>query len=517
MNYYHDEMMEQIFEVLKQPKSLEKLKLSENFVKNLILKIISSYGTIKTNRMNEMTGIHWDILEENLRKLEEDGFCAPTGGGFLFSSVEYTVTKKGHEKSRRAIEENPYIGMAPVSYDDYYKMMEAQLNGRHPIMIPESVVEDTFSDVVGVEHAKRVLLESCTIGKGIFVYGPPGTGKTFTVSKMSDLLPPLIIPKFIEFGGAVVQFYDPDFHKTCPEQPEDPRWVKIYAPFVLTGAELSLNKLETNYNPDKGVYETSPIIKASGGVLLIDDLGRQRDDHELLLNRLIVPMENKKDVIYVRGVPVIVHSHFIPAFSTNLDISIMDEAHLRRAPLYIFLKNPPLDELAKVFKKNLDDLDENYSEDIVERFLKVYTPISNGGEGLQPSFAHARDLAQIAQAVRINMRKDSIDMDVIEETLGKHILIDLQRKNIDIADIEKKVRSYRVKTEDLDAAFKALADYGAFGITYEADALLLDVEDTITPVHLATYLQEKNINVDKIEFIIESVRELRKALLQGNS
>ena len=515
MNYYHDDLMEQIFEILKQPKCIEDLKLSEGFVKNLILKIISSYGTIKTSRMNEITGIHWDILEKNLRDLEEDGFCAPTGGGFLFSSVEYTVTKKGHEKARRALEENPYIGMAPVSYDDYYSMMEAQLKGRHPIIIPEEVIEETFADVVGVEHAKRVLLESCTIGKGIFVYGPPGTGKTFTVSKMSDLLPPLVVPKFIEFGGAVVQFYDPDFHKATPEQPEDPRWVKIRAPFVLTGAELSLNKLETNYNPDKGVYETSPIIKANGGVLLIDDLGRQRDDHELILNRLIVPMENKKDVIYVRGVPVVVHSHFIPAFSTNLDISIMDEAHLRRAPLHILLSNPPLDELAKVFRKNLNDLEETCSEEAVERFLKVYTPISEGGEGLMPSFAHARDLAQIAQSVRINRKKESIDLDILEETLGKHILIYLQRINIDVADIEKKVRSYRVKTDDLEAAANALADYGAYTISQEADALLLDVEETITPVQLADYLQKKNINVERVDLITESVRELRKALLQS--
>ena len=515
MNYYHDDLMEEIFDILKQPKCIEDLKLSANFVKNLILKIISSYGSIKTSRLNEITGIHWDILEKNLRDLEEDGFCAPTGGGFLFSSVEYTVTKKGHEKARRALEENPYIGMAPVSYDDYYNMMEAQLKGRHPIIIPEEVIEETFADVVGVEHAKRVLLESCTIGKGIFVYGPPGTGKTFTVSKMSDLLPPLVVPKFIEFGGAVVQFYDPDFHKATPEQPEDPRWVKIRAPFVLTGAELSLNKLETNYNPDKGVYETSPIIKANGGVLLIDDLGRQRDDHELLLNRLIVPMENKQDVIYVRGVPVVVHSHFIPAFSTNLDISIMDEAHLRRAPLHILLSNPPLDELAKVFRKNLDDLEETCSEEAVERFLKVYTPVSDGGEGLMPSFAHARDLAQIAQAVRINRKKDSIDLDIMEETLGKHILIYLQRINIDVADIEKKVRSYRVKTDDLEAAAKALADYGAYAISQESDALLLDVEETITPVQLADYLQKKNINVEKVDLITESVRELRKALLQS--
>ena len=339
------------------------------------------------------------------------------------------------------------------------------LKGRYPIEIPPEVIKTTFKDVIGVEYAKESLIESCIIGKGIFIYGPPGTGKTFLTGKMSDLLPPVVIPKFVEFGGKVIQIYDPDFHNMCPEQPEDPRWVKIHAPFVLTGAELSLNKLETNYNVNKGVYETSPIIKANGGILLIDDLGRQRDDHELILNRLIVPMENKKDVVYVRGIPVIVHCNFIPAFSTNLDISIMDEAHLRRAPLHIFLKNPDIIEVAEVFKMNLDYLEEKYDENIFERFMNVYSSINDGGEGLKPTFAHARDVAQICQAVRINRGKDIIDIDVLEGSLERHILIVLQRMNIDIAQITRKTRSFRIKTSQFQETLDALTEFGTIKIT----------------------------------------------------
>ncbi|MEN4020459.1 MAG: ATP-binding protein [Methanobacterium sp.] len=503
--------MKKIFEILRQPRNLEELKLSSIFVKNLILKIISSHGTIKVSVLNDMTGIHWDVLEVTLKKLEEEGFCATDGGGFLFSSVEYTITKKGHEKARRILEENPYIGMAPVSYEDYYELMTAQLKSRYPINIPKDVIEHAFNDVVGVDYAKEVLIESSTIGKGIFVYGRPGTGKTFIVSKMSDLLPPLVIPKFIEFGGMVIQLYDPDFHKKCPEQPEDPRWVKIYAPFVLTGSELSLNKLETAYNPNKGLYETSPIIKANGGVLLVDDLGRQRDDHELILNRLIVPTENRKDVIYVRGVPVIVHSHFIPAFSTNLDISIMDEAHLRRAPLHIFFKDPPLNELAEVFKRNIMELREKYSEEVIERFKKVY----GDGEGLKPSFAHARDLAQICQAVRIIRKKDFIDTEVLELALEKHVLIVLQKLKIDISKATKKIRTYRVKTDDIGSTYTALSEFGGTcEISYEKDSILIDVEETVTPVNLINYLHQKSIPAQRIDLIAESEKELKKTILK---
>ena len=513
MNYYHDEKMEKIFKALKQPKTLDDLELSESFVEGLLLKVIASYGTVKTKTINELTGIHWDILEEHLSRMEKTGFCAPVSGGFLFSSVEYTITKKGREKAKGIAEDNPYVGIAPVPYEEYYQIMKLQMHHRHPIDIPSEVVHDTFNEVVGVDYAKEALIESSIISKGIFVYGPPGTGKTFIISTMPNLLPPLVIPKYIEFGGKVIQLYDPDFHKMCEEQPNDPRWVKIHAPFVLTGAELSLNQLETNYDPNKGVYETSPQIKANGGVLLIDDLGRQRDDHELILNRLIVPMENKEDVVYVRGVPVILQTHFIPAFSTNLDISIMDEAHLRRAPLHIFLKNPDIEEVEEVFRRNLDKLDESYEAEAIERFNKVYIPKRDGGEGLQPSFAHSRDLAQICQAVRINMKKSTIDTEVMEDALDKHVLIVLQRMNIDIAQIAHKTRSYRVKTNDMEKTYQVLSHFGASALSYENDSVLVDIDESTSPTELAEYLQGKDLKVDKIDLVAESEKELRMTLM----
>lgn len=516
MDYYHGPKMEKLFEKLKQPRNMGELQLSETFVKDLILKIISGYGTVKTSTINDITGIHWDVMELLLGEMEKTGFCAATSGGFLFSSVQYTITKKGREKVQGVSEENPYIGVAPVSYEKYYEIMELQMKDRYPIKIPSEVIDDAFHDVVGVEYAKECMIESCTIGKGLFVYGPPGTGKTFIVSKMPELLPPLVIPKFIEFSGRVIQLYDPDFHKKCPEQPQDPRWVKIYAPFVLTGAELSLNKLETNYDSNKGVYETSPIIKANGGILLVDDLGRQRDDHEMILNRLIVPMENKQDAIYVRGIPVIVHTYFIPAFSTNLDISIMDEAHLRRAPLHIFLKNPDLDDVVEVFKRNMDYIRENYDDDVLERYMKVYQSRDDGGEGLEPSFAHARDVAQITQAVRIIQDKDKVDVSILEESLKKHVLIVLQRMNIDIAQIANKTRTFRVETDSVDEAYNALCEYCPIRISSESDSVIMDCEDNKTPVEIAEYLKEKNVSVSKIDVIADSEKELRRTILNHN-
>jgi predicted ATPase with chaperone activity len=427
-DYYHDERMQKLFQLVEQPKTLANIDISETFITNLVLKVISTYGSIKVNQIHDLTGIHVDILEEILKNLEADNMCAQTGGGFLFASVEYTIKKPGYEKALQILQENPYIGIAPVSYDEYYTIMEAQVKGRFPLDIPKYVTKNALKEVVGVDEAKNTLIASSIGGNGFFIYGAPGTGKTFLTSMMSNMLPPILIPKYIEFSESVIQLYDPDFHTMSPEQPEDPRWVKVSAPFVFTGSELTIEKLETLFNPNKGVYETSPIIKANGGVLLLDDLGRQKEDHNIILNRLIVPLENKRDVIYIKGSPVIVHTQFIPILSTNLDINIVDEAHLRRAPMHILMSPPDPDEIVEVFKRNLDLLRENYDDSILERYRKVYLSTAEGGEQLKPTFAHARDVARISQSIRIRNGEDRITLDVLEEALDAHILIALQRK-----------------------------------------------------------------------------------------
>ncbi len=428
MEYYHDVKMQKLFQVLEEPKTLDDIDLTRPFIQNLLLKIINTYGNITVQQMHEISGLHIDLLEECLKPMEKDNLIGQTGGGFLFASVDYTIKKQGHEKAAKMMEENPYIGTAPVTYDEYFKIMEVQLKGRYPLKIPPAVVKRAFHDVVGMEYPKKVLNEAAIGGKGFFIYGPPGTGKTFLTGKMSEILPPIIMPRYVEFSGSIIQMMDPDFHRLRPEQPGDPRWVKIYAPFVFTGSELNTEKMETLYNPNKGVYETSPIIKANGGVLLLDDLGRQKEDPNVLLNRMIVPLENKKDVIYIKGAPVIVHTHFIPALSTNLEITIIDEAHLRRAPLHVYLDVPSSDEIVEVFKRNLDALRENYPDEVLERFRKVYISQLEGGESLKPTFAHARDIAQIAQAIRIRREEEKMTVEILEEALDQHILVSMQRR-----------------------------------------------------------------------------------------
>ena len=59
----------------------------------------------------------------------------------------------------------------------------------------------------------------------------------------------------------------------------------------MVGGELTLDSLEVHYSPSAGFYRAPVQALANGGVLVIDDFGRQHCSPRDLLNRWIVPLE----------------------------------------------------------------------------------------------------------------------------------------------------------------------------------------------------------------------------------
>ncbi len=513
----------EIIESIEQPKTVSETKLPKEFIEGLILKIINQRGPILVKNIMATTGLHLNIVEEIIRDLEERVMVEYIGtGAMMFSDLRYMPTEKGRERAKMLETLDPFVGVAPVPYKDYYRITEDLSQKRFPIKISMSVFDKAFEEVIGLDYAKKIILESLCTGEGMFICGPPGTGKTYTSSKMSKVLPPMLIPKNILVGERVVKLFDSDFHESCPkdEQPEDPRWVKIYAPFVFTGAELSVNRLEGRFNENEGVYESPPQVKAHGGVLLIDDLGRQMDLHDAILNRLIVPMENRRDIIYVGGTPVVLFTTFVPVFSTNLNIAIFDEAHLRRAPCYIYLSHPPVEHVIKVFKNNLAMFGEKFEDDCENVLEKLYQD-----PRVKPSFAHGRDLAHICQGIRISEEKDVITKDILVKAIERHIVITLGKIGADPRRLgyqtEKRVISYDIKLKYVgemhphavsEEVSKGLRRYiGIDGVSATKNGIIIDAQDTITPTDIASLIRsvsDGHVEVESISIITEFTKPM---------
>ena len=91
----------------------------------------------------------------------------------------------------------------------------------------------------------------------------------------------------------------------------------------------------------------------------------------------------------------------------------------------------------------------------------------------------------------------------------------LQKLKIDISKATKKIRTYRVKTDDIGSTYTALSEFGGTcEISYEKDSILIDVEETVTPVNLINYLHQKSIPAQRIDLIAESEKELKKTILK---
>ena len=168
------------------------------------------------------------------------------------------------------------------------------------------------------------------------------------------------MPHAIEVEGQIIRVFDPVVHEpiATPESEslieagpaEDRRWVRCRRPLVTVGGELTLDALELTYLPVSGFYRAPLQALANGGVLVIDDFGRQRVAPRDLLNRWIVPLESRVDYLTLQtGQKFELPFVTLVVFATNIrPRDLVDEAFLRRIRYKVFAESPSADDFAKI-------------------------------------------------------------------------------------------------------------------------------------------------------------------------
>ena len=122
------------------------------------------------------------------------------------------------------------------------------------------------------------------------------------------MLPDLVlIPHAIAVNETVIELFHPHVHvpvkSGTPPQPVvlaqgwDARYVCCERPVVTAGGELTLEMLEVQRDPVARRFVAPLQLKANNGIFLIDDLGRQRVPARALIDRWIVPLEERRDYL----------------------------------------------------------------------------------------------------------------------------------------------------------------------------------------------------------------------------
>ncbi len=295
------------------------------------------------------------------------------------SGFVYALTGAGIQRARDALERTQYAGPAPVPLQVYNQAMRHQ--ARHRTVVTERDMRQALRHLVLKEEVFHRIGPAVNSGQSIFLYGPPGNGKTTISQAIGNYLlrDTIYIPYSLYIDGQVVVLFDPGHHKpvkentakngprghtTALQTKRDDRWVRIHRPFIMVGGELTLQDLDLIFDPVNKFYQAPVQVKANGGMLLVDDFGRQQVPPKDLLNRWIVPLESRVDHLTLHtGHKIVVPFDVLVVFSTNLPPKdLVDEAFLRRLRHKVHIGDPGFDEYREIFRRVAKAKGVAYSE-----------------------------------------------------------------------------------------------------------------------------------------------------------
>jgi predicted ATPase with chaperone activity len=386
------------------PRTLAETGLNKDLLLQLALKNLHFAGELTGTELANRMGLAFSVIEPAVDDLLVQRHCEIVGGTMIGrASYRYRITDAGRARATLFLESNLYVGMAPVPLEQYREYMTG-VRRRRPQKVTREQIRNAFSHLVISDRVLDQIGPAVNSGHSMFVYGPPGNGKTVISQAVRKLLAGhLYIPHALEVQGNIIRFFDPVNHEPLPDSADDAasssldigdqtdkRWVRCRRPMVMVGGELTLDALALSYNEVAGFYGAPVQALANGGVLVIDDFGRQQCAPRDLLNRWIVPLESGVDFLTLAsGQKFEIPFMTLVVFATNIKpAELVDEAFLRRIHYKIFAESPTRLEFMKIFERCSGERDIEFDGEAVTHMLdNYYKP-----RGLQPRGCHPRDL-----------------------------------------------------------------------------------------------------------------------------
>jgi predicted ATPase with chaperone activity len=339
------------------------------------------------------------LAREALDELKRQRYVETTSAsGRLESEWQYRLTELGMAEANAALDRSKYVGPVPVPIQDYFGLLETdtEVGTPDPVRLSRALQQLVLArDIVA-----KVCL-ALTSGRPAMLWGAPGNGKTTILELCSEAIHGVtLMPVAVYVSGHIIRLFDELVHVVVEGDAGsesanvvDRRWLRIRRPFVFVGGELRPEDLDLAYDPALGYHQAPPHVKAHGGLLAIDDFGRQQVSPHALLNRWIAALERGEDTMaLITGERITFPFRSTIVFSTNLEPkSMLEEAHLRRIPYKIRIPEPTPAQMAEIFRRFAEAMGVEASMQNIQAAVEMLQKASGGNF----RSCHPRDVLQL--------------------------------------------------------------------------------------------------------------------------
>ena len=385
----------------KAPKRLEEMQLPTVMMRDILLKTMFRKSLEMVSDLSKAMCIPVPVVQELIDMCRDQRLMEATGtlNANNGNEMGYQLTDAGKSRALDALAQSEYFGPMPVPLPVYAEQVKRQ--SIRNIQVTRAQLVSAMGHLILPDSLLGHLGPAVSAGRSVLMYGPPGNGKSSISNGIRDALGDFVyVPHAIEYSGQVITVFDPIVHNTAEAEiqdetslrrvvPHDQRYEKCERPTVITGGELSLDMLDLVYNPTARTYQAPLQLKSTGGIFIVDHLGRQAEPPQKLVNRWIVPLEESKDILALQsGEKFEVPFDTLVIFSTNFHPNeIFDTAALRRIFFKIKIDGPNQENYLKIFAMVAKKRGMPLDEAALVHLLKVkYPTIDNVYANYQPIF-----------------------------------------------------------------------------------------------------------------------------------
>ena len=295
------------------PVDVAACGIPQRVLEDLVLKHLHPRGSAPLEVLSREMRLPVSVMSDLVATLQSQEFVEPARGLSGVGTptgepqVNLALTASGRNRACDAFSVSRYLGPAPVCIADYIEQCrKQQLDGTGISQ------EELYSAMTGVSLDESTLTDlQLALGAGgsLLLTGHSGNGKTLLASRLGQLIEQsseeVYVPYALWVDEGFLRVFDPSVHRPLDEMSPldatdwaptmDARWRRVRRPVITVSTELSRDSFEIR-STSAGCTLVAPFqVLANGGLLVVDDLGRQVAPFADLMNRFLLPLEQKVD------------------------------------------------------------------------------------------------------------------------------------------------------------------------------------------------------------------------------